>query len=44
MPGVVGGFLAAQANAGFLGGLIAGFLAGYVVVALKRYFLVYQRS
>ncbi|AIE80395.1 PTS system, fructose-specific IIA component [Bacillus cereus] len=38
MPGVVGGFLAAQANAGFLGGLIAGFLAGYVVVALKKVF------
>ncbi|MBK5488911.1 PTS sugar transporter subunit IIA [Bacillus sp. TH17] len=38
MPGVVGGFLAAQANAGFLGGLIAGFLAGYVVLGLKRLF------
>ncbi|MGG0459458.1 PTS fructose transporter subunit IIABC [Bacillus mycoides] len=38
MPGVVGGFLAAQANAGFLGGLIAGFLAGYVVVGLKKLF------
>ncbi|MDA1679229.1 MULTISPECIES: PTS fructose transporter subunit IIABC [unclassified Bacillus cereus group] len=38
MPGVVGGFLAAQANAGFLGGLIAGFLAGYVVVGLKKVF------
>ncbi|MGA5659784.1 PTS fructose transporter subunit IIABC [Bacillus bombysepticus] len=38
MPGVVGGFLAANANAGFLGGLIAGFLAGYVVLGLKRLF------
>ncbi|PEA80007.1 PTS fructose transporter subunit IIABC [Bacillus wiedmannii] len=38
MPGIVGGFLAAQANAGFLGGLIAGFLAGYVVVGLKKLF------
>lgn len=38
MPGVVGGFLAANANAGFLGGLIAGFLAGYVVLGLKRVF------
>ncbi|PDZ81919.1 PTS fructose transporter subunit IIABC [Bacillus toyonensis] len=37
-PGVVGGFLAAHANAGFLGGLIAGFLAGYVVLGLKRLF------
>ncbi|MED3079892.1 PTS fructose transporter subunit IIABC [Bacillus wiedmannii] len=38
MPGVVGGFLAAHANAGFLGGLIAGFFAGYVVLGLKRLF------
>ncbi|MCW1242650.1 MULTISPECIES: PTS fructose transporter subunit IIABC [Bacillus] len=38
MPGVVGGFLAAHANAGFLGGLIAGFLAGYVVLGLKKLF------
>ncbi|KEK21763.1 PTS fructose transporter subunit IIABC [Bacillus gaemokensis] len=38
MPGIVGGFLAAQANAGFLGGLIAGFLAGYVVLGLKKIF------
>ncbi|PFD95546.1 PTS fructose transporter subunit IIC [Bacillus cereus] len=36
MPGLVGGFLAAQANAGFLGGLIAGFLAGYIVLGLKK--------
>ena len=36
MPGIVGGFLAAQANAGFLGGLIAGFLAGYIVLGLKK--------
>ena len=38
MPGIIGGFLAAQANAGFLGGLIAGFLAGYVVLGLKKLF------
>ncbi len=38
MPGVVGGFLAAHADAGFLGGLIAGFLAGYVVLGLKKLF------
>jgi fructose PTS system EIIBC or EIIC component len=35
-PGVVGGFLAASAQAGFLGGLIAGFLAGYIVIGLKK--------
>lgn len=34
-PGMVGGFMATQANAGFLGGLIAGFLAGYVVILLS---------
>lgn len=35
-PGMVGGYLAFTANAGFLGGLIAGFLAGYVVLGIKR--------
>lgn len=30
--------MAAQANAGFLGGLIAGFLAGYVVLLLRKLF------
>ncbi|MEG9462965.1 PTS fructose transporter subunit IIABC [Bacillus amyloliquefaciens] len=38
-PGMVGGFMATQANAGFLGGLIAGFLAGYVVILLKKLFV-----
>ena len=37
-PGMVGGFMATQADAGFLGGLIAGFLAGYIVVLLKKVF------
>ncbi|MFI2859112.1 fructose-specific PTS transporter subunit EIIC [Paenibacillus sp. JSM ZJ436] len=36
MPGMVGGFLALNANSGFLGGLAAGFLAGYVVLFLRR--------
>ena len=35
---MVGGLLAAQAHAGFLGGLIAGFLAGYVVLFLRKLF------
>ncbi|WP_067843300.1 PTS fructose transporter subunit IIABC [Amphibacillus sediminis] len=35
-PGMVGGFMATQGDSGFLGGLIAGFLAGYTVVALKH--------
>ncbi|CAM3082339.1 PTS fructose transporter subunit IIABC [Sporolactobacillus spathodeae] len=38
MPGVVGGFMAYSSNAGFLGGLAAGFLAGWVIVLLKKVF------
>lgn len=34
--GFAGGYLAVQTNAGFLGGLVAGFLAGYTVLFLKR--------
>ncbi|TKI67062.1 PTS fructose transporter subunit IIA [Lysinibacillus mangiferihumi] len=37
-PGMVGGYLAASGGAGFLGGLVAGFLAGYIVIALKKLF------
>lgn len=37
-PAMVGGFLAASNNAGFLGGLIAGFLGGYSVLLLKKAF------
>ncbi|GGL62140.1 PTS fructose transporter subunit IIABC [Sporolactobacillus putidus] len=38
MPGIVGGFMASSSNAGFLGGLAAGFLAGWVIILLKRVF------
>ncbi|WP_211745757.1 fructose-specific PTS transporter subunit EIIC [Paenibacillus sp. Marseille-Q4541] len=38
MPGMVGGIMAVNANAGFLGGLAAGFLAGYVILGLRRVF------
>lgn len=38
MPGMVGGYLAASSNAGFLGGLAAGFLAGWVIILLKNIF------
>lgn len=38
MPGMVGGLMAVNANAGFLGGLAAGFLAGYVVILLRKAF------
>ncbi|MDP4178625.1 MAG: fructose-specific PTS transporter subunit EIIC [Bacillota bacterium] len=37
-PAMVGGLIAANNGAGFLGGLIAGFLGGYVVVLLKKAF------
>lgn len=43
VPGFVGGMLAANgslygsdANAGFLGGIVTGFLAGYLVLAIKK--------
>lgn len=38
MPGMVGGYLALNSNAGFLGGLAAGFLAGYVIIGLRKVF------
>ncbi|GGF92315.1 PTS fructose transporter subunit IIC [Paenibacillus albidus] len=38
MPGMVGGYMALNSNAGFLGGLAAGFLAGYVIILLRKVF------
>ncbi|GIM30370.1 PTS system fructose-specific EIIABC component [Clostridium polyendosporum] len=37
-PAMVGGLIAANNGAGFLGGLIAGFLGGYVVLLVKKAF------
>lgn len=37
-PAMVGGLIAANNGAGFLGGLIAGFLGGYAVIGLKKIF------
>ncbi|MBC2581732.1 PTS fructose transporter subunit IIABC [Clostridium sp. DJ247] len=37
-PAMVGGLIAANNGAGFLGGLIAGFLGGYSIVLLKKVF------
>ena len=34
--GVVGGMLAANGKSGFLGALVAGFLAGYLIVGLRK--------
>lgn len=36
--GVVGGYLAANGKSGFLGALVAGFLAGYIIVLLRKLF------
>lgn len=36
VPGFVGGYLSDQVNAGFLGALVVGLLAGYVVQFIKR--------
>ncbi|WP_195701479.1 PTS fructose transporter subunit IIABC [Companilactobacillus futsaii] len=35
-PGAIGGMLAYTGGSGFLGGVIAGFVAGYVILALKK--------
>lgn len=53
MPGVVGGYMATQSAAsimhtnsvsGFIGGLIAGFAAGLIVNALKKFFRFIPKS
>ncbi|MFC6669176.1 PTS fructose transporter subunit IIABC [Marinobacterium aestuariivivens] len=36
MPAMVGGYIAAQAGAGFLGGMVAGLIGGYGVLLLQR--------
>ena len=36
-PGMVGGLLAVSNGSGFLGAMIAGFAAGYIVLAIKKY-------
>lgn len=36
--GLVGGMMASNGKSGFLGALVAGFLAGYIVLALKKLF------
>ncbi|MGM9617598.1 PTS fructose transporter subunit IIABC [Butyricicoccus sp.] len=37
-PGFVAGMIASQGKSGFLGALVAGFLAGYVIILLKKIF------
>ena len=36
-PGMIAGAVAMQLNSGFLGALVAGFLAGYIVFAIKKF-------
>ena len=38
MPGLVGGFLATTGGSGFFGALFAGFIAGYLIIFLKKFF------
>lgn len=35
-PGMIGAYLANQVQAGFLGAIVVGFIAGYIVLQLKR--------
>lgn len=35
-PGMVGGLLASSGGSGFLGAIVAGFIAGYLIVLLRR--------
>lgn len=43
-PGFVGGFLANSGGSGFLGALLAGFAAGYLILVLKKIFDKLPRS
>ncbi len=38
MPGIVGGFIAASGGSGFFGALFAGFIAGYLIIAMRKLF------
>ncbi|MDV3425939.1 MAG: fructose-specific PTS transporter subunit EIIC, partial [Bacillota bacterium] len=37
LPGMVGGYIASNNGSGFLGAMVAGFAAGYLVLAIKKY-------
>lgn len=43
-PGFVGGFLAREGGSGFLGALLAGFAAGYLILGLRKIFDRLPRS
>jgi PTS system fructose-specific IIC component len=42
--GFVGGYLASQGGAGFLGALVAGFAAGYIIIGLRKLFEFLPKS
>lgn len=42
--GIVGGYLAASGKSGFLGALVAGFVAGYLIVLLRKIFQILPES
>ncbi|SDO33538.1 PTS fructose transporter subunit IIABC [Alkalicoccus daliensis] len=42
--GMVGGLMASTGEAGFLGGIVAGFLAGYLVLGIRRVFNFMPKS
>ena len=44
VPGFVGGALASQGGSGFLGAILIGFIAGYIVYGLKKLFKNVPRS
>ena len=37
VPGMIGGYIAANNGSGFIGAMVAGFAAGYIVLAIKKY-------
>lgn len=43
-PGAIGGMLAYTGGSGFLGGVVAGFVAGYVILALKKVLVKLPKS
>ena len=44
MPGIVGGFIAASGGSGFFGALFAGFIAGYLIIAMRKLFAALPNS
>lgn len=42
--GIVGGYMASVGKSGFLGALVAGFLAGYIILILKKIFEILPDS